>query len=286
MSGVGGVNGVDASRARTEPAAAAPAEARGAGGTGIRERLADWGFPVLGMVVVIALWWLATVVFSIEKFLVPSPKDVVDAFTEHAGFLLAQSWVTLLETVEGFALSIVVGVPIAVLIASSRLIERMIYPLLLVVNAVPKIAIAPILVVWMGFGQLPKIVMVFLLCFFPIVISTASGLRSTPAELVELVRSLDASRVQAFFKVRFPYALPQVLVGFKVAISLAVIGAVIAEFVGADAGLGFVIVQSGASADTPLAFAAMALLGLISIVLFYGLAALERRLLPWAEENR
>ncbi|NUR29196.1 MAG: ABC transporter permease [Catenulispora sp.] len=255
-------------------------------GSRMKGRLTDWTLPAAGLVAVVALWWLATVVFSIEKFLVPSPKDVVDAFVGQAGFLMSQTWVTLLETVEGFALAVVVGIPIAMLIAGSRLLEKMIYPLLLAVNAVPKIAIAPILVVWMGFGQLPKIAMVFLLCFFPVVISTATGLKSTPAELTELIRSYDASHLQAFFKVRFPYALPQVMVGLKTAISLAVIGAVIAEFVGADAGLGFVIVQSGASADTPLAFAAMTLLGIISIVLFYGLNALEKAVLPWAEENK
>lgn len=249
-------------------------------------RAADWGLPVLGLVAVVALWWLATIVFSIEKLLVPSPKDVFDSFTAQSGYLLEQTWVTLLETVEGFAVAVVVGIPIAMLIAGSRLLEKMIYPLLLAVNAVPKIAIAPILVVWMGFGQLPKVVMVFLLCFFPVVISTAVGLKSTPSELTELVRSYDAGHMQAFFKVRFPYALPQVMVGLKTAISLAVIGAVIAEFVGADSGLGFVIVQSGSSANTPLAFAAMVLLGIISIVLFYGLVALEKVLLPWAEANQ
>lgn len=259
---------------------------RASNGPRFTERLADVVLPTLGLVAVIGLWWLATIVFSIDKFLVPSPKDVLDAFLGQSTFLLEQTWVTLVETVEGFALAVVVGIPIAMLIASSRLLERTIYPLLLAVNAVPKIAIAPILVVWMGFGQLPKIVMVFLLCFFPIVISTAAGLQSTPSELTELIRSYNASHMQAFFKVRFPYALPQVMVGLKTAISLAVIGAVIAEFVGADAGLGFVIVQSGASADTPLAFAAMTVLGIISIALFYGLAAIEKVALPWAEGNR
>ncbi|NRQ32824.1 ABC transporter permease [Nonomuraea sp. NN258] len=237
------------------------------------------------MALVIGLWWLVTAAFGIEEFLVPSPGDVVAALAEQPGFFLAQTWVTLAETVEGFALSVAVGVPVAVAIAASRLLEHMVYPLLLAVNAVPKIAIAPILVVWMGFGQLPKVVMVFLLCFFPIVIATATGLKSTPAELVELARSLAAGPLQTFFKIRFPYALPQIMVGLKVSITLAVIGAVIAEFVGADAGLGFVIVQSGASADTALAFAAMTLLGAISIGLFYGLSALERLLLPWAEPN-
>ena len=245
-----------------------------------------FALPVLGMVAVIALWWLATVVFAIDEFLLPSPGDVLASFGEYPGYLLEQTWVTLRETVGGFVLSIVVGVPIALLIVVSTVLERTIYPPLLVLNAVPKIAIAPIFVVWMGFGLVPKVLLVFLVCFFPVVISTASGMKSTPAELVELMRSLDCTRRQEFFMLRFQYALPQIFVGLKTAISLAVIGAVIAEFVGADAGLGFVIVSSGASADTALAFAAMGLLGVMSIVLFYGLEYLEHRLLPWAEANR
>jgi NitT/TauT family transport system permease protein len=250
------------------------------------ERIATIVLPVLGMLAVIALWWLATIVFSIQEFLLPSPGDVLAAFAEYPGYLLEQTWVTLLETVQGFGLSIVVGIPIALLIVSSTILERTIYPPLLALNAVPKIAIAPILVVWMGFGPAPKVLLVFLVCFFPVVISTASGMKSTPAELVELMRSLDCTRRQEFFKLRFQYALPQIFVGLKTAISLAVLGAVIAEFVGANAGLGFVIVSSGASADTALAFAAMGLLGVLSIALFYGLAYLERRLLPWAEAHR
>jgi NitT/TauT family transport system permease protein len=245
-----------------------------------------FALPILGMVAVIALWWLATVVFAIDEFLLPSPGDVLVAFGEYPGYLLEQAWVTLRETVFGFVLSIVVGVPIALLIVVSKILERTIYPPLLVLNAVPKIAIAPIFVVWMGFGLVPKVLLVFLVCFFPVVISTASGMKSTPAELVELMRSLDCTRRQEFFMLRFQYALPQIFVGLKTAISLAVIGAVIAEFVGADAGLGFVIVSSGASADTALAFAAMGLLGVMSIVLFYGLEYLEHRLLPWAEAHR
>ena len=249
-------------------------------------RAARVTLPLLGFVGVVVLWWLGTVVFQIEKFLLPGPLDVLDAYAAQQRFLLAQSWVTLLETLQGFALAIVAGVPIALLIVSSTILERMIYPLLLAVNAIPKIAIAPILLVWLGFGPLPKVILVFLVCFFPIVISTASGMQSTSAELVELLRSLAASRRQEFFKLRLRYAMPQVFVGLKVAISLAVIGAVIAEFVGARAGLGYVIVQSGASVDTALAFAAMTLLAIMSVVLFYGLVMLERVLLPWSREAR
>lgn len=242
--------------------------------------------PILGLFAAIGLWWLATIVFGIEDYLLPSPGDVISTFLLQPGYLLKETGVSLLETVEGFLLAIVVGVPVALLIVRSVILERLIYPLLLAVNAIPKIAIAPLLVVWFGFGQGPKVLMVLLVCFFPVVISTAAGMKSTPVELVELLRSLNANRFQEFFKLRFQYALPQIFTGLKVAISLAVIGSVIAEFVGATSGLGYVIYQSGASADTALAFAAITLLSIMSIVLFYGLVLLEHLLLPWAQETR
>lgn len=242
--------------------------------------------PIVGLVGAIALWWVATIVFAIEPYLLPSPGDVVAKILEQPGVLLSETWTSLLETLEGFLLAIVVGVPIALVIVRSVILERLVYPLLLMVNSIPKVAVAPLLVIWMGFGQWPKVVMVLLMCFFPIVISTAQGMKSTPTELVELMRSLNASRAQEFFKLRLRYAMPQIFTGFKVAISLAVIGSVIAEFVGATKGLGYVIQQSGASADTTLAFAAITLLSIMSIVLFYGLVLLEHLLLPWAQEKR
>jgi len=236
--------------------------------------------PVLGLILALALWWLATIVFSIDAYLLPNPGEVVGSFLDQPGYLLEHTGVSLVETVEGFLLSI------ALLIVRSVIVERLLYPLLLAVNAIPKIAIAPLLVVWFGFGQWPKVLMVLLVCFFPIVISTATGMKSTPVELVELLRSLNASRTQEFFKLRLRYAMPQIFTGLKVAISLAVIGSVIAEFVGATSGLGYVISQSGASADTALAFAAMTLLSIVAIVLFYALVLLEHLLLPWARETR
>lgn len=251
-----------------------------------RDRLVAVGLPTAALVALIALWWLVTWAFRVDKFLVPSPLDVMNAFVQHPYYILGQAGVTLLEAIEGFVFACLLGIPIAMAICSSQVLERMIFPLLVAVNAVPKVAIAPILVVWMGFGQLPKIVMVVLLCVFPIVLSTAAGLRATPSELIELASSLDAGALKTFVKFRFPAALPQIFVGLKTAITLAVIGAVIAEFVGADAGLGYLIVQSGASADTPLAFAAMGLLAVMSIAMFYALVGLERKLLPWAEELR
>jgi NitT/TauT family transport system permease protein len=242
--------------------------------------------PLAALVSLIALWHVATIIFGWEVFVVPTPGDVLQALRDERDILPEHTLTTLLETLEGYGLAIVVGVPLAVFIAYSKTFERMVYPLLLAINAIPKIAIAPILVIWMGFGLGPKIVMVFLVCFFPIVLSTATGLQSTPPEFTELIRSLSASPLQMFLKVRFPAALPHVFVGLKVAISLAVIGAVIAEFVGSSEGLGYVIIASGNNANTSLAFAAMVLLSVMSIVLFYALVIIERILVPWARYDQ
>jgi NitT/TauT family transport system permease protein len=242
--------------------------------------------PIAAGVGLIALWHVATIVFGWEVYVVPTPGDVLQALRDEREILPDHTMTTLVETLQGYGLAIAVGVPMAVFIAYSKTFERMIYPLLLAINAIPKIAIAPVLVIWMGFGNGPKVVMVFLVCFFPIVLSTAAGLQSTPPELLELVRSLPASPLQSFLKVRFPAALPHVFVGLKVAISLAVIGAVIAEFVGSSEGLGYVIIASGNNANTPLAFAAMVLLSVMSIALFYALVVLERLLVPGARHER
>jgi NitT/TauT family transport system permease protein len=263
-----------------EPVAGRPARGRRTAG-----RVVGWVLPLATLALLVVAWHVATRLFDWPRWLVPSPVDVWHALVDERGYLPRHVLTTLLETLGGFALAIAVGIPLAVAIAYSRFLERTIYPVLLALNAVPKIAIAPILVLWMGFGAGPKVVVAFLLCVFPIVIATATGLRVTPTEYVELIRSLDATPFDAFTKVRFPAALPHVLVGLKVAISLAVIGAVIGEFVGADEGLGHVIIASGTNVNTSLAVAAMVLLALLSIVLFYALVALERLLVPWADEG-
>ncbi|MGH3133238.1 MAG: ABC transporter permease [Gaiellaceae bacterium] len=239
--------------------------------------------PLVTLLALLVLWDLATRVFDWPIWLVPTPRDVAESLWDNRSILPEQFWVTFLETVGGFGLAVLIGIPLAIAIAESPLLELTIYPILLALNAVPKIAIAPILLLWMGFGYGPKIVVSLLLCVFPIVIGTATGLKSTPPEFVELARSLTATRRQMFVKIRFPAAMPHVFVGLKVAISLAVIGAVIGEFVGSSQGLGWVILNTQSNLDTPLAFAAMALLALMSIVLFYALVALERLLVPWSE---
>ena len=184
--------------------------------------------------------------------------------------LVGHSMVTLYETLVGFALAIAISIPLAVAVVYSPLLQNTIYPILLALQSMPKVAIAPLLALWIGFGTLPKIVVVFLVCFFP---------------LMDLIRSLSASSLQTFVKIRFPTAMPHIFVGLKIAITFAVIGAVIGEFVGSESGLGYLILVSTSQSRTPLAFGALVLLTIMSIVLYYGIALLERIVVPWAPRN-
>jgi NitT/TauT family transport system permease protein len=247
-----------------------------------RSIVAVTALPVLGVVATVGLWWGAMIVFGIESYIAPTPPEVVAAFGRLPGFLLDNAWVTFFETVQGYGITVALGLIVGGVLAGSRTVERAFMPTLVALNAVPKLAFAPLLIVWMGFGQGPKVVMVVLLCFFPIVLSVATGLTRTPADLAELTRSLSASRWRTFVKVRMPSALPQIFVGLKVAMPLAVIGALVGELSGSTEGLGFVIQNAGA--DTATAFAAIVLLALMSVVLFYALVLVERLSVPWVQE--
>jgi NitT/TauT family transport system permease protein len=247
-------------------------------------RVPSWLLPALTIAGLVIVWEIASRATALPAFILPAPSSIVAMGVEWRKHIPGHFAVTLYETLVGFALSIVVAVPIAVLIVSSRFLSNTIYPLLLVLQSVPKVAIAPLLLIWVGYGELPKILVVFLVCFFPIVLATAAGLTSVPPDMLDLVRSLSASTSQLFLKVRFPYAMPQIFVGLKVAITLAVIGAVIGEFVGSEKGLGYLILVSSSQVNTALAFASMILLSVMSIVLFYALEWLERLVVPWAEE--
>lgn len=240
--------------------------------------------PVLGAAATIVLWWLVTIIFDIQPYFLPAPPDVVDAFRQAPSYLARETWVTLWETLAGFAIATLCGLVAALLLAASRVVQRATLPIVVAVNAVPKVAIFPLLIVWMGYGPRPKVALVVLISFFPVVVSTMAGLTSTPADLGELAKSLSASYWKTYVKVRVPWALPQVFVGLKVGISLALIGAVVAEIQSPNSGLGSVIALTGPSADTPLAFAAITLLAVLGIVLYYFVVAAERLLLPWARE--
>jgi NitT/TauT family transport system permease protein len=250
-----------------------------------RSRLKTTAPIVISTAAVIAIWWLLVLIFNIQPILLPTPGAVVGAFFRLPGLLIHETGVTLVESVGGFLIAVVVGLAVSIALVAYRPVERALFPLLVGVNAIPKLALAPLLLVWLGFGLTPKLVMVILVCFFPIVVASVSGLMATPAELGELASSLTASQWRMFVKIRFPWALPQIFVGLKLAASLAVIGSVVAEFPSPEHGLGSVVSTSGQQADTALAFAAIVLLSIVSIGLFYLVVLLERLLLPWHRET-
>ncbi len=242
-------------------------------------------YPLAGIALVILAWHLCVVQFDVSAVVLPAPGAVLEAIVERRELLLSESWVTLEEIVYGFALAVVLGIPIAVMLTESRTLNLMFYPLLIATQSVPKVAIAPMVLVWFGLGIESKLAIVFLVAFFPIVIDTAAGLQSTPRELLDLARSLRSSRLQTFMKVQFPASLPFVFSGAKVAVTLAVIGAVIGEFVGADAGLGNLLEVATSQIDGPLAWAALVALSVLGIVLFGAVVLAERLLMPWADSD-
>ncbi|MBE1485101.1 ABC transporter permease [Plantactinospora soyae] len=242
------------------------------------------GLPIAGTVVGIGLWWLLTVVFDIRTLFLPSPPDVVDAFFREPSYLFTETWATLWATITGFAIAAVAGLLGGMLLTSSRIVEQATLPMIVAFNAVPKVSLVPLLIVWVDYGPRMRISLVVLIAFFPILVSTMAGLTSTPAELTELTRSLSASRLKTYLKVRLPWALPQLFVGMKVGITLALIGAVVAEIQSPNAGLGSIITASGQSADTSLAFAAITLLAVLGVGLFYLVVAAERLAVPWARQ--
>ncbi|MPT16067.1 MAG: ABC transporter permease [Microbacterium sp.] len=242
--------------------------------------------PLVFVLAVLALWWVSTSLGWVPAFIIPSPADTWAAFTDNAAYLAQNTWVTTYETVIGFVIAVVVGVLVAVLMVYSRGLEQTLYPVILFAQVIPKIAIAPLFVVWLGFGAEPKILVAVLMAFFPVVISGLAGLRTVDPEILQLASTMGASRFKTFLKVRLPAALPELLSGLKVAATLAVTGAVVGEFVGANEGLGYVILQANGNLDTAMLFAALIVMSLLGVILFGIIQIAERFLIPWHASKR
>jgi len=239
--------------------------------------------PFLLILLLLVLWDLAIRLFKIPAYLIPPPWEVVKQLVNEWPRLLAESWKT---TLGGFGLTIVIGIPIAMVIAYSRLVESYVYPLLVFSQSIPKVAIAPLFVVWFGFGIFPKVISAFLLGFFPVVVSTVMGFKSVEPDMLDLARSMGASRLQTFFKISLPQALPQIFSGLKVSVTLAVVGAVVGEFVGSNSGIGYVLQVANGNFDLPLMFAALVVLSSIGVVLFVAVDLVERVMIPWHASQR
>jgi NitT/TauT family transport system permease protein len=252
----------------------------------MKDKLTAKLVPLAGILVFLAVWEVGVLVFKVPAYLMPPPSAVAQVIVQDFSKLVYHGWVTTYEMLAGYALAVAVAVPLAIAITSSQRFDRFVTPQLLFFQVVPKVAIAPLFLVWFGVGTTPKVLVAFLISFFPIVIDAAVGLRSMSSEMRDLARSMGASRWQVFAQFRLPTSLPYLFSGLKVAATLAVAGAVVGEFVGADKGLGYLLLVTNSNMETALMFATIVALTVIGLVFFYAVEFLEQLLIPWHVTHR
>jgi NitT/TauT family transport system permease protein len=244
---------------------------------------ADRFAPGIAFIVLIAVWEFGCRVFEVPAFLLPSPSQIVaGAFQQTPPVWLANIWATVRVALMGYVVAVLVSIPLAVALASSRLLSRTLYPMIVVVHSMPIVAIAPIIVVTLGASDLPRVVITFLITFFPIVVTTTAGLMATPEELIELSRSLRAGRAREMLHIRLPFAVPYIFSALRISTTLAIVGAVVAEFVAAERGLGYFIQFSTSFFKINQAFAALVVLVTISLAFFQLISWSQRVLAPWS----
>jgi NitT/TauT family transport system permease protein len=238
--------------------------------------------PALTLVGLIVVWEIIVDIGNVPRFLLPPPSAVVAETIERLDLLIRHAQATVYSTLIGFLMSVLFGIGLSSLIVWSRTFEDAVYPLVVMTQVIPKVAIAPLLIVYLGFGQEPKIFLAFLVAFFPMVINTTLGMKSVSVELLELLATLKADRWQVMTKVRFKRAMPYMVEGAKIAITLAVIGAIVGEFSAGGQGLGYLILSASSNLDTTLGFSALLVLIIVGVVLFEIIHLGGRLLMPWA----
>jgi ABC-type nitrate/sulfonate/bicarbonate transport system permease component len=252
-----------------------------------RSTIFSWLLPAALIAVLIGAWQIAASsgaiaeALSLEPYLVPSPAEIASSLWDNRSLLGENAWVTLREMLLGILAALAVGLGFAVGMNRWRLLHDATYPLIVASQTIPTMVIAPILVIWLGFGVGPKVIIVALVCFFPITISTLAGLRSVDPEAMKLMRSLDASRWQIFRRLEAPSALPNIFTGIKIAVVFAPIGAVFAEWAGSSAGLGYQIQQDSGSFEVAREFAAVVILSALALILIGLTALVERGVVTW-----
>lgn len=249
-------------------------------------RLKDAAWLATSIGLFFAGWDVAVRLFNIPAYLLPTPVAAFVSIGEYWNILVAQALWTAMAVVAGFLVATLVGIPLAILIVVSSTLSRLLYPPTVAIQAIPKIALAPLFVVWFGFGTMPKIAVAFLISFFPIMIDTIAGLRSIDPGMLQLARSMGAAPHRVFIKLRLPNALPMIFSGLKVASTLAVVGALTGEFVGSDKGLGYVLLQASGNLNTALLFAALIILSVLALAFFYLIELCERIMIPWHVSQR
>jgi len=254
--------------------------------TAALRRLAGLRYVLSSFLVLFLVWELGVRLFKVPTYLLPPPSVIWIDFSTRYEYVLENTWITTQEIVVGYLTAVVVSVPMAIAIAYSRIVERTLYPLIVFLQIVPKIAIAPLFIIWFGFGFLPKVLLVFLLSFFPIVVSSIAGFKSIGDELMELARSTGASEWMTFRKIRLPHAMPSIFTGLKVAAALSSTAAVVAEFVASDKGLGYLLLRYNGDLETPMVFATIVVLSIVGLIVYYVVELIERIAIPWHVSQR
>jgi NitT/TauT family transport system permease protein len=256
-------------------------------GLGTRLLAILWAsMPALVFVALIAVWWAAVAIFKAPAYLVPPPQDVLPRIFTSRLSLWNHSLVTMQEIIMGFALSVVTAIPMGLLIALSPAAKQTLYPFLMFVQLVPKIAIAPLFVVWVGFGMTSKVLLTLLLTFFPLLLASIAGFQILDQRLLYLTRSMGATFWQTFRYLRFPAALPVIFGGLKTSATIAATAAIVAEFVGANKGLGYILLQATGTLDTTYVFAILFLLTIIGLLLNTAVEVAEYFMTPWRRDEK
>ncbi len=241
----------------------------------LRRRLADIWPSAFLFVVAIATWELVVEVFDISSFTIAKPSEIVSEIWEMRELLLDSTWITTQEIIYGFVLSAIIGALLALAVARFAWLDRALYPLIVLFQNVPKVALAPILILWFGYEMTPKLLLVVAIAFFPITVNMRVGLAAVDPDLHLLMRSVGATRGQILRRIQIPTSLPYLFAGLRIAITFSVIGAIVAEFAGASEGLGYIIQFGSTQLDTPLVFAGLTLISILGLVLYYAMSALE-----------
>jgi NitT/TauT family transport system permease protein len=241
---------------------------------------------IIWIIVVVAAWQLAIVLLQPPAYLLPPPATVLTAVVTQYTTLAANTWATTWETLLGFAIALLGGIAGAVLLSLSTRLAMVLWPTIMFAQITPKIALAPLLLNWFGFGLLPKMIIAFLMTFFPILVHTYAGFSSIESEKQELSRAMHASYLDYLFRFQFPHALPHIFTGARVAIALALLGSIVSEFVGSDNGIGHILLIASTNIDTPLLIAAVVILAIMGVVFFYAVVAAEAVIIPWHISQR
>ncbi|UOR02483.1 ABC transporter permease [Leucobacter allii] len=265
-------DGTVAVRLRTAPSRR---DAKSGTGTAWLRRI-PWLAPVLTLALLIVLWEIAVRAADIPKFLLPAPSAVWDAMIENWSVLMKHAGVTLLETMIGFLLSVVVGVALAVVMVMWPIAGAAVFPILVASQVIPKVAIAPLMVVWIGTGVTTSSLIAFVMAFFPVVVNATLGMKSVNDASIDLLRSMRATKWQVFRFLRFPNALPYIMTGMQLAVAFAIVGAIVGEFVGSESGLGYLLIVTQGNLRTDLLFAALAVLTALGLLLYYGVELLGK----------